>query len=218
MARALTSRLVAAGSVHTSKIDGIGIAHGWGGGLYALLRWSLATGQPPHAFVSERLEELAALGQHSGRGMSWPRFRDRNDGSLQSTWCNGDTGLVFLWLLAAEVLGEARYRELAEQAGWNVADRGPDRMVDLCCGSSGRAYAFLALYRETGDDIWLRRAQRFAQHAARDIDPDADDAHRLYKGALGVALLLNELEDPTRARMPLFESEGWQWLHRPRTQ
>jgi serine/threonine-protein kinase len=213
MTRALSTRLIAAGSVLTSKIDGTGIAHGWGGGLYALLRWSLATGQRPHGFVAERLEELASLGQHSGRGMSWPRFRGRSDGSLQSTWCNGDAGLVFLWLLASEALGEPRYGELAEQAGWNVADRGPDRMVDLCCGSAGRAYAFLALYRDTGDDIWLQRAHRFAEHAARDIDPDADDAHRLYKGALGVALLINELEDPARARLPLFEPEGWQWRH-----
>jgi len=217
LARALTTRLLAAGSVLTSvKIDGLGIAHGWGGGLYALLRWSLATGQSPPSFVSERLEELARLGQHSGRGVSWPRFRDRSDGSLQSTWCNGDAGLVFLWLLAAEVLSTPHYRQLAEQAGWNVADRGPDRMADLCCGASGRAYAFLALYRETGDEIWLRRAHRFCEHAARDVDPDADDAHRLYKGALGVALLVNELEDPSRARMPLFEPEGWQWRHRSR--
>jgi serine/threonine-protein kinase len=218
LAQALAMRLVAAGSVLTSvKIDGLGIAHGWGGGLYALLRWSLATGQSPPSFVSERLEELARLGQHSGRGISWPRFRDRSDGSLQSTWCNGDAGLVFLWLLAAEVLGTPHYRELAEQAGWNVADRGPDRMADLCCGASGRAYAFLALYRETSDEIWLRRAHRFCEHAARDVDPDADDAHRLYKGALGVALLVNELEDPSRARMPLFEAEGWQWRHHART-
>jgi len=37
-------------------------------------------------------------------------------------------------------------------------------------------------------------------------------AHRLYKGALGVALLLEELESaPDDARMPVFESEGWRW-------
>ena len=86
-------------------------------------------------------------------------------------------------------------------------------MVDLCCGSAGRAYGFLALYRHTSDEIWLQRAKRFADHAARAIDPDANDAHRLYKGALGVALLICELEDPSRARMPLFESEGWKWPH-----
>jgi hypothetical protein len=43
------------------------------------------------------------------------------------------------------------------------------------------------------------------------MDPDAANAHRLYKGALGTALLLFELEDPYRARMPLFEPEGWRW-------
>ena len=216
LAAALERRLTKAGSIQSSTaIDTIGIAHGWAGGLYALLRWSQATGQPVPPLVIDRLEELVAFAQHSGRGISWPRFRDYRDASLQSTWCNGDTGLVFLWLLAAEVLDGARYLPLAEGAAWNVADRGPERTIDLCCGSAGRAYGFLALYRATGDEVWVRRAKRFAEHAARELDPDATDAHRLYKGALGVALLVNELEDPRRARMPLFESEDWQWSHLP---
>jgi serine/threonine protein kinase len=214
LAAALERRLTNAGTIRSSTtIDTIGIAHGWAGGLYALLRWSQATGQPISTLVVDRLDELASFAQHSGRGISWPRFRDYRDASLQSTWCNGDAGLVFLWLLASELLDDRRYLPLAEGAAWNVADRGPERTIDLCCGSAGRAYAFLALFRKTGDEIWVRRAKRFAEHAARELDPDATDAHRLYKGALGVALLVNELEDPRRARMPLFESEGWQWRH-----
>jgi serine/threonine-protein kinase len=214
LAAALERRLTNAGTIRSSTtIDTIGIAHGWAGGLYALLRWSQTTGQPISTLVVDRLDELASFAQHSGRGISWPRFRDYRDASLQSTWCNGDAGLVFLWLLASELLDDRRYLPLAEEAAWNVADRGPERTIDLCCGSAGRAYAFLALFRKTGDEIWVRRAKRFAEHAARELDPDATDAHRLYKGALGVALLVNELEDPRRARMPLFESEGWQWRH-----
>jgi hypothetical protein len=45
----------------------------------------------------------------------------------------------------------------------------------------------------------------------RESDPHAEEAHRLYKGGLGVALLATELEDPSSARMPLFESVGWRW-------
>jgi eukaryotic-like serine/threonine-protein kinase len=214
LSSALTRELAAAGSVTTSqRITALGIAHGWAGGLYALLRWASATHRAPAAWVMEQLEELASCAQISGRGAVWPRFRAQTDPSLEGTWCNGGTGLVFLWLLAAESCADDRFIRLAEDAGWSVADRPFDRAVDLCCGSAGRAYAFLALYRRTGDSVWLNRAKRFAAHAVSESDPDAPTAHRLYKGALGVALLINELEDPRRARMPLFEPEGWAWRH-----
>jgi eukaryotic-like serine/threonine-protein kinase len=216
VAQAMTQRLADAGVMSNSRsMDNLGMAHGWAGVLYALLRWCQATGSAPPPSVVARLDELAANGQHIGRGMSWLTYRDHSSSGMQSTWCNGDTGHALLWLLAAQALGDARYVGLAEQAAWNVADRGPNQMYDLCCGAAGRAYAFLALYRRTGDPLWLRRAKQFADHAGREIDPDAPTAHRLYKGALGAALLLFELEDPSRARMPLFEPEGWQW-RRPR--
>jgi serine/threonine-protein kinase len=217
LASALTTRLAKFGPIlSSSKVETLSIAHGWAGGVYALLRWSQATGAAIHSSVVDRIEELAAYGWHSGRGIAWPRFPDRRDAALESTWCNGDAGMAFLWLLVAETLQSERFVDLAEGAAWMVADRGPDRMADLCCGSGGRAYAFLALFRRTGDEIWLRRAKRFAEHALRDLDPDASDAHRLYKGALGVALLFNELDEPLGARMPLFESEGWRWRHQRR--
>jgi serine/threonine-protein kinase len=171
----------------------------------------VATRRPVDDTVARWLDELASIGTRSGRGASWPRFRTQSDYSLQATWCNGDTGFVFLWLLAAEALNDERFVVMAEDAGWNVADRGPERNADLCCGSAGRAYGLLALHRRTGDESWLRRAKQFADHAVRESDPHSEEAHRLYKGGLGVALLAAELEDPSSARMPLFEPEGWQW-------
>ncbi len=39
--------------------------------------------------------------------------------------------------------------------------------VGLCHGTSGSAYALLAMYRATGDAVYLHRAQRFALFAAR---------------------------------------------------
>jgi len=207
----LIRRLADTGSPKTSKITALGIAHGWAGGLYALLRWSVATRRPVSDTVAGWIEELESIGTRSGRGASWPRYRTQSDYSLQATWCNGDTGFVFLWLLAAEAMNDERFLIMAENAGWNVADRGPERAVDLCCGSAGRAYGLLALYRRTGDEMWLRRAKQFVDHAVQESDPHAEEAHRLYKGGLGVALLAAELEDPSSARMPLFEPEGWRW-------
>jgi hypothetical protein len=35
----------------------------------------------------------------------------------------------------------------------------------LCHGTAGNGYAFLCLYRLTGERVWLERARAFAMHA-----------------------------------------------------
>jgi hypothetical protein len=74
----------------------------------------------------------------------------------------------------------------------------------LCCGQGGIGYALLALHRLTGSQAWLQQARAAAQRAAADrsrlLPRDA-----LFKGALGVALLAEDLENPARAAMPLIE-------------
>ena len=185
------------------------MAHGVAGPLYALLRWSEATGKPLPSGIAAMLGDLATCGVRAGRGTSWPSYYGGRD--LAPTWCNGDAGMVHLWLLAGAQLGEPRYVDLAARTGWNVWHGSRDTMYDLCCGMAGRAHALLALYRATGDAGWLRRARLLAERAASRCNFMAGDAHRLYKGALGVALLMIEIESPDRARMPLFESEGWKW-------
>ncbi len=36
---------------------------------------------------------------------------------------------------------------------------------NLCHGTAGNGYAFLSLYRRTGERLWLERARAFAMHA-----------------------------------------------------
>lgn len=191
-----------------------GIAHGWGGVLYALIRWARSTGTPLPDGVEARLEELAACGEQAGRGLRWPRVLHQRlgDESVDYVpgWCNGSAGLVHLWTLAHATLREARWLELAERAGWHVwEDMTYPGMFDLCCGAGGRAYALLALHRSTGEAAWLRRAESLAGRAAANVLADPATDHALYKGALGIALLAAELDWPRAARMPLFEHEGW---------
>lgn len=81
--------------------------------------------------------------------------------------------------------------------------------VDLCCGLSGRAYALLALHRASGDEFWLGEARKLALRALRPRLSDAPFALSLYKGALGLAVLAEELREPMTASMPLFEPENW---------
>jgi eukaryotic-like serine/threonine-protein kinase len=190
----------------------LGVAHGWAGMLYALLRWSASSGDPVRQDVARRLNELADCAESVGRGVRWP-WRDdwRSDaGPLKSMagWCNGSAGFVHLWLSAHAQLGEERYLELARAAAWNAWEYEDDQAFDLCCGWAGRAYALLALYRHSGEGAWVGRARDLYERAAAVAFSDGDWA-ALYKGALGVALLGAELEVPYAARMPFFEAEGW---------
>lgn len=182
----------------------LGVAHGWAGCLYAALRWYCATGQPPPAQLAARLSALADLARPWGRGLRWT-WRDA--GSMPG-WCNGSAGFVFLWTLAHRMLGEDRFRSLAEGAAWNAWEA-PESNGNLCCGLAGRAYALLNFYKLDGDAKWLERARELAERAAVAIERSSEPLHSLYKGALGVAVLAADLARPEEAAMPFFEEEGW---------
>ena len=123
-------------------------------------------------------------------------------------WCNGSCGYVFLWTLVHRWSGEPRHLDLALGAGWDSWDA-PDPALSLCCGLAGRGYALLALQRATGDDVWLRRARTLADRGASQGKAQLDQAHSLYKGDLGLAVLAADLERPATAHMPLFEIAGY---------
>jgi len=119
-------------------------------------------------------------------------------------WCNGSAGQLFLFTLAHRLLGDEQWLRLAELAAWHVWDevRGP---ADLCCGSAGRAYALLNLYKHTGATEWLSRARQIANEAAAMAAATTQRANTLWRGELGVAVLIADLASPENARMPFFE-------------
>jgi serine/threonine-protein kinase len=189
-----------------------GIALGWGGVLYATLRWSHSTGAPlPPAFHS-RLAEVAAWAAPFGRGMHWPRRAAHGAPAPKEVagWCNGPAGMVYLWTLAHRVFGRDEYLQLAEASAWSAWEA-PGGFPDLCCGLAGRAYALLNAYRHTGDAAWLDRARRLGArvHAALVRGCGFARPMSLFKGETGMVLLGADLAAPEEARMPFFEPEGW---------
>jgi hypothetical protein len=183
----------------------LGMAHGWAGFLYASLRWCRSAGRPVPERLPERLAELADQARPWGRGLRW-RWYAENGGDVGSMagWCNGSAGLIFLGTLAHRMLGEPRWRELAEGAAWNVWEAA-DSHATLCCGLAGRAYALLNLYKQGGGDEWLARARDLAHHAAAAADRGSEAPDSLYKGAVGIAALAADLVRPAEAAMPFFE-------------
>ncbi|HKI02484.1 MAG TPA: lanthionine synthetase LanC family protein [Thermoanaerobaculia bacterium] len=186
----------------------LGMAHGWAGYLYASLRWCRAAGRPLPPGLPERLAELASCALPWGRGLRWRWHAENGDGGFMPGWCNGSAGFVFLWTLAQRMLSGPRYAELAEGAAWNAWED-PGRDASLCCGLAGRAYALLNLHRHGGGPEWLERARDLADRAARAVERRAETPNSLYKGELGVAVLIADLARPEDAAMPFFEEEGW---------
>jgi serine/threonine-protein kinase len=189
----------------------LGIAHGWAGLLYVTLCWHAVHGTAVPTEVRERLDQLVESARPDGRGVIWPWRQAPNDDQQASMpgWCNGSAGMVHLACLAHQLLGDDALIQMAEGAAWNTWEAG-DGPVDLCCGYAGRAYALLELYRHTNEPSWLARAHMLAERAIA-IAPQFRTAdhprHSLYKGELGLALLLADLEQPKTAVMPIFGLE-----------
>jgi serine/threonine-protein kinase len=200
----------------TNRLN-LGMAHGWGGILYASLRWlGLSRGRIP-ARVVERLDDLARCAEPYGRGVRWPWLVHGIPLATREVyapgWCNGAAGLVHLWILAHSLLKERRYLDLAIGSAWNAWESEVDAGPHLCCGLAGQAYAMLALHRATNAHEWLLRAVILAERAlaSREQWNDGQGARRpesLYFGDVGLALLFAELSQPRSASMPLMEWGG----------
>lgn len=201
IADALSEILNAEQIATSSRIRFLGIAHGWAGLVFALLRWTRATRRSAPPLLAAKMDELAELAIPYEGGVCWT-VRN-NSSSLMPGWCHGTAGYTMLFALAHEVLRVPGHADLAERAAasaWNIETS----HGSLCCGNGGNGYAFLAAYRLTGARAWLERARGAALRALGDTanHPFRDS---LYKGALGVVLLANELDCPATAAMPLFE-------------
>lgn len=184
----------------STRIRFLGIAHGWAGLVFALLRWKRATGRDV-PLLAVKLDELAELAIPYDGGVCWTMLNDSL--SLMPGWCHGAAGHAMLFALAHETLHVPKHADLAERAAasaWNIETP----HGSLCCGNGGNGYAFLAAYRLTGARVWLERARVAARRASADTST-LIFRDSLYKGALGVAVLASELDSPATAAMPLFE-------------
>lgn len=187
----------------------LGMAHGLAGLLYTTLRWHRARGTPLPAAFSERVDQLAAAALPSGRALRWPWGKSGDSKPVfMPGWCNGDAGQVFLWALLAEHHDEPRFLRIAERAGWG-AWSSPQGYAHLCCGAAGPAYAMLRLHAMTGDSDWLHRAHALTSKAIDLLPGDEPQPASLWRGDVGVLVLLADLEEPLAARLPLFEEMSW---------
>ncbi|MFC6148975.1 MULTISPECIES: lanthionine synthetase LanC family protein [Mumia] len=187
----------------------LGVAHGWAGVAYALLRYLRAAGEPVPESVRGLLRALAGEAQRDAGAVSWS-IGSMNEG-LEAGWCHGTTGHTLLWseVHSTEALPDVDALELALAAGEHVWRHPSPGAGQLCCGAAGQGYAFLALSRLTGDGVHVGRARDRLDHAVGFVGTRGMLPNSLYKGDLGVALLELEIAEPYLAAMPMFEPERW---------
>jgi hypothetical protein len=170
----------------------VGFAHGFAGNAFALAQG----GRDADAVaVATRLAVV------EGEFANWPAVPgplELADG-IRTQWCHGAAGVV---TALAGIAGDDAWSELLLAGGRTVWAAGPVfERAGLCHGTAGNAYAFLKLFERTGDELWLKRARRFAMHA---LDQVAEPWHSLYTGDLGVALCLRSCLDAD-ARYPTLD-------------
>ena len=195
------------------KLRFLGIAHGWAGIVYALLRWREATGGDVTGdHLATRLDELAGCAQRSGDGLRWPRVRQ--DGRSEVKRLRAELVQRQRWIRPSLAGRGARSWRRWATASWQSERRATPWArrragSTSAAGSPGVRMPCSPSTAEAATSIWLKKARSLALRALGPRMLGSPLALSLYKGALGTAVLAAELPRPATASMPLFEAERW---------
>ena len=187
-------------------IHAVGPVHGFAGSVLVLWRGRDLLG-------AERTEELvrrvaratAELAQVDDGLANWPPALEppRREGqTVRVQWCHGAPGVVASLVGLMEDELALAGGELTWRAGPLVKGGG------LCHGTAGNGYAFLKLFRHTGDERWLERARAFAMHALAQVEAARAEFGRgrysLWTGDVGTAIYALDCIDG-RADVPTID-------------
>ena len=174
----------------------IGAVHGFAGNAYPVIRgWRLLSPIDQSRWAERLAESLWRTALWEDEYANWPQSVGRHRPgrtAMLVQHCHGAPGIVNC---LADFPGVS-VDDLLIGAGEMTWRPGPLRKGSgLCHGTSGNGYAFLKLFRRTGDIRWLERARRFAMHAIEQQERDANAygqrRYSLWTGDLGVAVYLS---------------------------
>jgi hypothetical protein len=176
----------------------LGAGHGFSGNAYALLQAAPLLDPDRRQQLYDRcVATLRATARSEGEGVNWAVGMDpprTGRPAFVMQWCHGAPGVV----TAVAGLPAGWSAELDAQligAGHAIWQAGPlTKGFGLCHGTAGNGYAFLALYRRSGDTVWLDRARRFAMHAVSQSEQmharHGQGRSTLWTGDAGLAVYL----------------------------
>ncbi len=122
---------------------------------------------------------------------AWLELPAGHSGRMLMQFCHGAPGFV----ICLGDLPSTALDALLIAAGEAVWAAGPLlKGANLCHGTGGNGYAFLKLYRRTGDPMWLDRARAFAMHGMAQMEADSARygqlQYTLWTGDPGFAIYL----------------------------
>jgi hypothetical protein len=171
----------------------IGPAHGFAGCVLALSR------DGDDEFHRRAAEATRRYAVEEDGLANWPPLssmeglRGGRDNTIRVQWCHGAPGVVAS--LAAIAPDDDEHERLLRAGGELTWRAGPlAKGANLCHGTAGNGYAFLALFARTKDELWLERARAFAMHAVAQVAHARAELGRgrytLWTGDPGTALYL----------------------------
>jgi hypothetical protein len=188
----------------------LGAAHGFAGNAGVIVRGlDLLDDASRRRWSQALVETMQRTALRDGELANWPTVADRLRRSPPTLvqWCHGAPGMI----AGVAALPEPELDTLLGAAGELVWVAGPlEKGASLCHGTAGNGFAFLKLYRRSGDARWLERARAFAMHAMAQSDRHAQRygqrRHSLWTGDPGVALYVVACIDGNDA-LPLVDAE-----------
>jgi hypothetical protein len=143
----------------------LGPVHGFAGNMLPLLHgWTWLLSEQ-RAIVSATVPRtLAAHAVSSDEGTNWPAIVPSNQPPVLCQHCHGAAGMVTSF--AGAPFTTPDFEAVLLRGGELTWNAGPlVKGSNLCHGTGGNGYAFLKLYKRTGDPVWLERARAFAMTA-----------------------------------------------------
>ena len=182
---------------------------------YFLLALYEATQDVEWAMLSrEAADTLVRLARPDRGGVNWPYATRGSSGLAPCQWCLGTPGNGYFLAKAAAVLSAPMHLATAKAAGETTYAYGDVRSnPSQCHGLAGGAELFLALYRLTGEQVWLERAHDFAVQAlGYRVNTPAGDVWRAddpgcyspdyFCGAAGGGHFFLRLQAPDQLELP----------------
>jgi hypothetical protein len=172
----------------------VGLVHGFAGNMLALLKgWRWLTPKQQKTVEDLSATTLTATAQRREDGVNWPKDSDEPDAPMLCQICHGAPGIVLAF--AEAPFRHPSFETLLEEAGNLIWSAGPlKKGSNLCHGTGGNGYAFLKLYKRTGDPDWLERARAFAMAGIGQVRASREQYGRgrysLWTGDPGLAVYL----------------------------
>ncbi|KAH7725575.1 Lanthionine synthetase C-like protein [Aphelenchoides avenae] len=188
----------------------LGAAHGLACILQMLMSFDRLLDDAQRSDVKETVDWLVSIQQRNGNIAPDVESTGQELGENELVhWCHGAPGVILLFMSAYIVFEQPAYLEAARRCADLIWQRGVlKKGPGICHGVAGNGYAFLLMYRLTGEQDYLNKAKAFAnimmdtnfQKAAR----TPDFPYSLFEGLAGSLCFLADLLDPSQAQFPLY--------------